>query len=156
MEPGGCSTSSRTRKHWRSIPTAPGPTSSPSCGTTPGSSIASILSTRAHQPQHRQGDVDFGWLEDELRPLGFLVALLTRDPTTFGAARADRLRVSGKPAQYDDLGVFVREQDLFRRLGEETTLPLSEFDISDRDVYRVAGRIADWLEESGGLWMADG
>jgi hypothetical protein len=50
----------------------------------------------------------------------------------------------------------VREHDLFRRLGEETTLPLSEFDISDRDVYRVAGRIADWLEETGGLWKADG
>ena len=38
--------------------------------------------------------------------------LCTRSPDSFAAARAKRLKVSGNPSQYDDLGVFVREQEL--------------------------------------------
>lgn len=78
------------------------------------------LSTRVHQLQARGVDYDFRWLEERLLPLGFRLVLCTRRPETFGAARAQRLEVSGKPGQYDDLDAFVREQDLFRRLAGES------------------------------------
>jgi hypothetical protein len=113
------------------------------------------VSTRVHQLQARGVDLDFRWLEDRLRPLGFRIVLCTRDPATFEAARAERLRVSGKPSQYDDLGAFVREQELFRRFVRESTLPSLELDVSDGDVARAADRVADWLEATGGLYAPD-
>jgi hypothetical protein len=39
-----------------------------------------------------------------------------------------------------------------RRLVSESVLPTLEVDISDSDVVRAADRIADWLEDTGGLW----
>ena len=78
--------------------------------------------------------------------------LCTRNPESFAAAREERLKVSGNPSQYDDLSVFIREQDLMRRLAAESLLPVFELDISDSDVPRAAGRIADWLETTGGLY----
>ena len=33
-------------------------------------------------------------------------------PAFFAAARAERLKVSGKPDQYKDLEVFIHEQEL--------------------------------------------
>ena len=113
------------------------------------------VSTRVYQLQARGVDLAFRWLEDRLRPLGFRIVLCTRAPATFEAARAERLRVSGKPSQYDDLGAFLREQDLFRRCVRESTLPSLELDVSDGDVARAAGRVADWLEATGGLYAPD-
>ncbi len=109
------------------------------------------VSTRVFQLQARGKDYDFRWLEDRLRPLGFRIVLCTRRPETFEAARAERLRVSGKPSQYDDLGGFVREQELFRQLVRESSLPWVEIDVSDGDVAGAAERIAAWLERTGGL-----
>jgi hypothetical protein len=113
------------------------------------------LSTRAYQLQHHGRDYDFTWLEDQLRPLGLRVALLTRSPESFVQARADRLKVSGKPDQDDDLQSFVREKGVSRELAAQTTLPWREFDIADNNVGRVAEEMADWLEQTGGMWMAD-
>lgn len=113
------------------------------------------LSTRVHQLQARGVDYDFGWLEERLLPLGFRLVLCTRRPETFAAARAERVRVSGKPSQYDDLQAFVREQDLFRRLAGESLLPRLELDVSDGEVPAAAGRVADWLEQTGGLYASD-
>jgi thymidylate kinase len=110
------------------------------------------VSTRVWQLQARGVDLDFRWLEDRLRPLGFRIVLCARAPATFEAARAARLPVSGKPSQYDDLGAFVREQELFRRCVRESTLPWLELDVSDDDVARAADRVADWLEATGGLY----
>ena len=110
------------------------------------------LSTRAWQLQARGKDYDFRWLEERLLPLGFHLVLCTRRPETFEAARAERLRVSGKPSQYDDLAAFVREQELFARLAAESILPRLELDVSDGDVARACERIADWMESTGGLW----
>lgn len=112
------------------------------------------VSTRVYQLQARGKDYDFRWLEDRLLPLGFRIVLCTRRPGSFAAARAERLRVSGKPSQYDDLGSFVKEQELFRRCVSESILPSLELDVSDGDVARAADRVADWLEESGGLYLA--
>jgi len=109
------------------------------------------VSTQAHQLQAHGAQPDYRWLEARLRPLGFRHVLCVRDPATFEAARAERLRVSGNPAQYDDLGPFIREQELFRRLVRESSLPSLVLDVSDGDVAAAAGRVADWLEATGGL-----
>ena len=110
------------------------------------------ISTRLHQLQARGKDYDFRWLEDRLLPLGFRLIFCTRTPESFAAARAERLKVSGNPAQYDDLERFVAEQYLLRRLVGESILPTLELDLSDNDVAGAADRIADWLEATGGLW----
>ncbi len=109
------------------------------------------ISTRAYQLQARGRDYDFVWLEDRLLPLGFRLVFMTRSPESFAAARAERLKVSGKPSQYDDLDAFVREQALMKRLVGESRLPKLALDISDNDVGRAVEAIADWLEASGGL-----
>lgn len=110
------------------------------------------LSTLAWQRIHRGVDEDFGWLEDRLEPLGFHLVLCVRREDTFEAARAERLKVSGKPEQYDDLSVFLREQDVLRGLAATSRLPVLELDLSDDDVAGAADRIADWMTETGGLW----
>lgn len=110
------------------------------------------ISTRAYQLQTYGVDHDFGWLEERLAALGFHLVFCTRTAVSFEAARAERLKVSGNPAQYDDLQVFIREQELMRRLVGESMLPTLELDVSDSDVARAADRIADWLTETGGLW----
>jgi hypothetical protein len=111
------------------------------------------VSTRVYQLQAHGKDLDFRWLEDRLLPLGFRIVLCTRAPESFAAARTERLRVSGKPSQYEDLEPFVKEQELFRRCVRESILPSVELDVSDGDVSRAADRIADWLEETGGLYL---
>jgi hypothetical protein len=113
------------------------------------------ISTRAYQLQAHGKDYDFGWLEDRLVPLGFRLVFLTRTPESFAAARALRLKVSGNPAQYDELERFVQEQRLMERLVTESKLPLLRLDISDNDVGAAVERIADWLETTGGLTMAE-
>jgi hypothetical protein len=110
------------------------------------------VSTRAWQRQHAGRELDFGWLEAMLQPLGFRHVLCTRTPDSFAAAREERLKVSGNPSQYDDLGAFVREQELFRELVAASRLPWVEVDVSSGDVGDAADRIADWLESTGGLW----
>jgi hypothetical protein len=110
------------------------------------------LSTRLYQKLHHGRDYDFSWLEERLLPLGFHLVLCTRRPETFEEARRERLKISGNPSQYDDLGVFVEEQEELRRLASESTLPVLELDLSDSDVPRAAGEVADWMGRTGGLW----
>lgn len=95
---------------------------------------------------------DFGWLEDRLAPLGFHLVLCTRRPETFETARAERLKVSGRPDQYDDLGAFIREQETLRELAASSRLPVLELDVTDDDFPAATERIAAWLESTGGLW----
>ena len=71
---------------------------------------------------------------------------------SFQEARRERLKVSGNPGQYDDLGSFIAEQDLLRRLAGESQLPWLELDISDSDVPAAADKIAGWLETTGGIY----
>jgi hypothetical protein len=113
------------------------------------------VSTRCWQRLHAGRDYDFGWLEDELRPLGFRIVHCVRRPESFADARRERLRISGKPEQYDDLEVFVREQEALRGLVAESTLPALELDVSDGDVPAAADRVAAWLEATGGLHLPD-
>jgi hypothetical protein len=111
------------------------------------------ISTRAYQLLGRQRDYDFAWLEDRLNGVGFHLVLCTRHPDSFAAAREIRLAVSGKPSQYDDLGRFVREQELLRRLVRESRLPILELDVSGSDVQAAVDAIAHWMESTGGLWL---
>jgi len=94
----------------------------------------------------------YRWLEERLAALGFHLVFCTRTPASFAAARAERLKVSGNPAQYDNLQVFIDEQQVMRRLVEESVLPTLELDVSDNDIRRACDRIADWMAETGGLW----
>ena len=110
------------------------------------------ISTRMYQLQARGRDYDFRWLEDRLEPLGFHLVFCSRSPASFAAARAERLKVSGNPSQYDDLQRFREEQKLLQRLVSESILPTLELDVSDNDVAGAADGIADWLEETGGLY----
>ncbi len=110
------------------------------------------ISTRAYQLRTYGKDYDFCWLEEGLAALGFHLVLCTRTPASFEAARTERLKVSGNPRQYDDLSVFIEEQELLRRLASQSILPQLELDVSDNDVPGAVERIADWMTQTGGLW----
>lgn len=110
------------------------------------------ISTRLYQLRTYGKDHDYRWLEQRMDTLGFHLVFCTRTPQSFAQAREERLRVSGNSSQYDDLQLFVDEQELLRRLVGESILPTLELDISDNDVARAAESIADWLQETGGLW----
>src|SRR4030042_6763677 len=60
------------------------------------------LSTKMYQLQKYGKDYDFGWLEERLKALGFRLVFCTRTPDSFEQARAERIKVSGNPSQYDD------------------------------------------------------
>ena len=113
------------------------------------------LSTRAWQRVHQRREVDFAWLEERLMPLGFRLVVCTRSEASFEAARAERLKVSGNPRQYDDLSVFIREQDLLRELARASRLPVYELDVSSSDVTAATDDIARWLTATGGLTLDD-
>lgn len=111
------------------------------------------ISTQAYQIQTREKVYDFRWLEERLLPLNFRLIFCTRSVGSFAAAREQRLKVSGNPSQYTDLTLFVREQDLMHNLVGRSLLPCLTLDISDNDVPAAVERIADWLEQTGGLYM---
>ena len=111
------------------------------------------ISTRAYQLKNRARDYRFEWLEQRLLPLGFHLVFVTRSPESFEAARIERLEVSGNPSQYDDLNIFMEEQELINELVAESMLPTLYLDVSNNNVHRAAESIADWLEGNGGLWM---
>ena len=110
------------------------------------------ISTKLYQAMVNGLELDFDWLEERLEPLGFRLVFCTRRPETFGAAREERLKVSGNPGQYDDLSRFIKEQELMRDLIAGSRLQSLEIDVSDGDVPSAADLIADWLEETGGLY----
>ncbi len=112
------------------------------------------VSTMAYQLRARGRRYDFSWLEERLLPLGFRLIFCTRGPGSFAAARRRRLPVSGNPSQYDDLDLFVAEQELMRTIVGASRLPVLEVDVSDDDVHGAVERIADWLERTGGLYAA--
>lgn len=98
---------------------------------------------------------DFGWLEEGLLPLNFWLVFCTRTPQTFEDARLERLKVSGNPAQYDDLTKFIQEQEVLEELVAQSRLPVLRLDLSDNDVPKAVEAIVDWMEATGGLSMPD-
>lgn len=112
------------------------------------------ISTIVYQRRSHGREFDFRWLEERLLPLGFRLVLCTRSPESFAQARAERLKVSGNPGQYDDLTPFIAEQDEMRFEVGRSLLPSFELDVSDDDVAGAADRVANWLEATGGLALA--
>ena len=110
------------------------------------------LSTRLYQRRVRGKDYDFRWLEERLDALGFHLVFCWRSDESFAAAREERLKVSGNPSQYDDLGVFLEEQEAMRQLVGESILPTLELEVSSSDVGRAADEVAAWMRRTGGLW----
>ncbi len=114
------------------------------------------ISTQACQFLERGVIYNFNWLEQELKALGFRLVFCHRSPASFVAARAERVKVSGKPSQYDDLQVFIREQEVMRGFVNASALEKLYLDISDDDVPHAVEAIADWLEGTGGLVIHEG
>lgn len=111
------------------------------------------LSTAVYQRRVHGRDYDFGWLEERLAALDFRLVFCWRSADSFAAARAERLKVSGNPGQYDDLTPFLDEQQAMRRLVRASRLTSLELEITDDDVPAAADRVHAWLRDSGGLTM---
>lgn len=112
------------------------------------------LSTKVYQLKYNHREYDFNWLEEGLNNQGFHIVLCTRTSTSFFKAREERLKVSGNPKQYDNIHIFIEEQELFRSLINRSRLPFMELDVSDNDINKAVEKIADWLEKTGGLYAA--
>lgn len=113
------------------------------------------ISTQLNQLMNHGKLYDFSWLEERLLPLGFRLVFLTRSPESFAQAREERLRVSGKPSQYDNLDIFIAEQVQLKELVAQSKLPVLHLDISDSNVARAADAVAAWLRDTGGLYLPD-
>ena len=110
------------------------------------------ISTTVYQSRLGR-NYDFGWLEERLSPLGFAIALCTRQESSFPAAHEERLRVSGNPAQYDDLEIFKEEQQDFREKVSASILPHTEIDVTSGNLPEICDAVADWLSQNDLLGM---
>jgi hypothetical protein len=111
------------------------------------------ISTQLFQKITYSKDYEFKWLEEKLFNLGFHLVFCYRSPKSFEKARKARLKISGKPEQYDDLEKFVVEQNLLCGLIEKSILPKMEIDLSDDNVPKSVDEIAAWMGKTGGLYM---
>ncbi|MFA7711366.1 MAG: hypothetical protein WCY30_09710 [Candidatus Neomarinimicrobiota bacterium] len=109
------------------------------------------ISTQVYQLITYRKLYDFGWLEERLAALDYRLIFCVRQPESFAAARAERIKVSGKPSQYDDLEIFINEQRLMRRFVRDSKLKSLEVDVSDDNVENAVEKIAAWLEQTNGL-----
>ena len=110
------------------------------------------ISTKAYQQKYRNKEYNFRWLEERLNALGFHLVFCTRSSESFHSAKEKRLKVSGNPKQYDDINIFIEEQELMRKLISQSILPVLEVDVSDNNVGNAANKIAGWMKETGGLY----
>jgi hypothetical protein len=110
------------------------------------------ISTIVYQLQHMGKQYDFQWLEDRLAAIGFHLVFCTRSLDSFAEARSARLKVSGNPSQYDNLDIFLEEQETFKKFIQKSSLPVLTVDVSDNDIPRITQLIANWLKDTGGLW----
>lgn len=110
------------------------------------------ISTKAYQLKKYNKNYDFNWIEERLNNLGFHLVFCTRSNESFEKAKEERLKVSGNPKQYDNIHLFIDEQNLMRELVNDSILPILELDVSDNNISNAADKIAVWLKESGGLY----
>jgi hypothetical protein len=111
------------------------------------------ISTQTYQFIQYGKTYNFAWLEQRLQELDFRLVFCARSADSFAKARAERVKVSGKPSQYDDLEVFVHEQKVMEGFIQASTLETLQVDISNDDVPTAVERIADWMEQTGGLYI---
>jgi len=113
------------------------------------------ISTQASRLLFAGKRYDFTWLERRLTRLGFRLVFCWRNPRSFEAARARRLKISSNPSQYDDLNAFVREQEIMQEFVDQSLLPKFVVDVTDNNTGRIVTQIANWLEATGGLTALD-
>jgi thymidylate kinase len=109
------------------------------------------LSTQMWQAIYRGRKYEFQWLESRLSALGFRLIFCWRNPESFAEARAKRLQISSNPSQYNDLAIFIREQEILQQLVEDSAIPKLSVDVSYRSLEEQIDYIAGWLEATGGL-----
>jgi hypothetical protein len=109
------------------------------------------ISTQAWQLIYPKRHYDFTWLETRLVMLGFRLIFCWRRPDSFEEARKRRLKISSNHSQYNDLGLFLREQEVMQELIDRSLLPKFVVDVTENTLEQNATRVADWLEATGGL-----
>ena len=109
------------------------------------------LSTQMWQTIYRKRRYRFEWLESRLAALGFRLVFCWRDPSSSAEARQHRLKISSNPSQYDDLTLFIREQQILQELVKRSAIPSLTVDVTDCSLEEQVDYIADWLETTGGL-----
>jgi hypothetical protein len=109
------------------------------------------ISTQMWQAIYRGRRYRFEWLESRLAALGFRLLFCWRDPSSFAEARERRLKVSSNPSQYDDLTLFIREQEILQELVKKSVIPSLTVDVTEYSLEEQVDYIADWLEATGGL-----
>jgi hypothetical protein len=103
------------------------------------------------QATYRGKQYRFDWLESGLAALGFRLIFCWREPSSFIEARKRRLKISSNPSQYDNLTIFVREQEVIQKLVENSAIPALLLDVTQRSLEEQVSYVADWLEATGGL-----
>ncbi len=88
-------------------------------------------------------------------PLGFRLVFCWRRPDSFEKAKQRRLTISSNPSQYEDLAIFLREQEVVQELFDRSLLPKMVVDVTDNTPEQMVTDIADWLEATGGLTVPD-
>jgi hypothetical protein len=61
------------------------------------------------------------------------------------------LQISSNPSQYNDLTIFIREQEILQQLVEDSAIPKLSVDVTYRSLEEQIDYLADWLEATGGL-----
>ena len=110
------------------------------------------LSTMMHQQKYCNRTYDLRWVEERLLPLGFRIVFCYRNSESFAAAREERLKVSGNPKQYDNMQIFLEEQEDLRVLVKRSILPVLSLDVSGGDIQHLSDTVADWMEQTNGLY----
>ncbi|MCK9211526.1 MAG: hypothetical protein M0P61_11875 [Ignavibacteriaceae bacterium] len=111
------------------------------------------ISTQTFQFSSRNKIYDFTWLEERLKALNFRLVFCYRSAESFSSARIERLKVSGYPPQYDNLNLFIEEQELMKKLVSESQLQTLWLDVSDNDIPAAVDKIANWMDATDGLYM---
>src|SRR5258708_7526612 len=107
------------------------------------------ISTQMWQAAYRGKKYSFGWLESRLAALGFRLIFCWRHPKSFAKARSRRLQISSNPSQYDDLGIFIREQEIMQELIGKSIIPSLLLDVTERSLEEQVSQFADCLEATG-------
>jgi len=110
------------------------------------------ISTMMHQQKYCGRNYDLRWVEERLLPLGFHLVFCHRSRESFEKAKQKRLKVSGNPKQYDNLNIFFEEQEILFELVEKSILPKLYLDVSSDKVKLLTDSVADWIEQTGGLY----
>jgi len=113
------------------------------------------ISTQSFQLQNQRKAVDLEWVDKRLANIGCVLVHLWRDPESFPAARKHRLTYSENPHRYDDLDVFIEEQEIIKSMVQASRMRSYTVNVSDGDVGRIAQEVLDWVKQIGAFYRCD-